>query len=139
MWSSLPGKGAQDRRVRVADGRAWLGRLLPAADVARLRTALGLTDTASAVAAEGAALDMILKDGAPVSLTGGYWLRRARVVDAWRIEVVGAASQRSAFQALGCVVEIINYQPRVFCPLGSEALARVLARWPAQSVLAKAA
>ncbi len=139
VWSSLPGKGAQVRRVRAPDGRAWLGRLLQAADVARLRTALGLTDTASAVAAEGAALDMILKDGASVSLTGGYWLRRARVMDAWRIEVVGAASQRAAFQALGCVVEIINYQPRVFCPLGSEALARVLARWPAQSVIAKAA
>jgi hypothetical protein len=82
---------------------------------------------------------MILKDGASICLTGGFWLRRARVMDAWRIEVVGASGQRSAFQSLGCVVEIINYQPRVFCPRGSHALARVLARWPAQSVLAKAA
>jgi len=60
-------------------------------------------------------------------------------MDAWRIEVVGAQAHRTAFQAIGCNVEIINYQPRLFCPIGGEILARVLAKWPAMTVLAKAA
>ena len=60
-------------------------------------------------------------------------------MDAWRIEVVGGAAARSAFQSVGCVVEIINYQPRVFVPVSGPTLARVLEHWPAQSVLPKAA
>ena len=139
VWSHLPAKGAQVRRVKAPDGRRWLGRLLQAADIAKLKTSLGLTDTASAVAADGAAEAMILADGASIAIAGGFWLRRARVMDAWRIEVVGATAQRGAFQALGCNVEIINYQPRLFCPVGGEVLGRVLAKWPAMSVMAKAA
>jgi len=139
VWNHLPAKGAQVRRLKAPDGRRWLGRVLSGADVAKLKAALGLTDTATAVAADGAAEAMILEDGASISLPGGLWLRRARVMDAWRIEVVGANAQRSAFQAIGCNVEIINYQPRLFCPVGGEVLARLLALWPAQSVIAKAA
>jgi len=139
VWSHLPAKGAQVRRVKAPDGRRWLGRLLPAAAVAKLKTSLGLTDTASAVAADGVAQAMILADGASIAIAGGFWLRRARVMDAWRIEVVGASAQRGAFAAMGCNVEIINYQPRLFCPVGGEVLVRLLAKWPAQSVMAKAA
>ena len=139
VWSALPAKGAQVRRVKAPDGRRWLGRVLQAADVAKLKTSLGLTDTATAVAGDGTAEAMILKEGASIAIAGGFWLRRARVMDAWRIEVVGAHAHRTAFQAIGCNVEIINYQPRLFCPVGGEILARVLAKWPAMTVLAKAA
>jgi hypothetical protein len=113
--------------------------VLQAGDVATLKSRLGLTDTASAVAVDGAAESMLLNEGASIAIAGGVWLRRARVMDRWRIEVVGAAAQRSAFQAVGCNVEIINYQPRLFCPTGGEVLGRVLKAWPAQSVVAKAA
>ena len=139
IWSHLPQTSAQVRRVKAPDGRRWLGRVLDSVEATQLKVALGLTDTASMVATEGVASDLILKDGASVSLPSGLWLRRARVMDGWRIEVVGGAPQRSAFQAVGCVVEIINYQPRVFVPTVGPALSRVLERWPAQSVLPKAA
>ena len=87
----------------------------------------------------GVARRMILDEGASLSLTTGLWLRRAKVMDHWRIEVVGAAAQRQAFVQLGCFVEIINYQPRVFVPTDQEAvLSAVLARWPAQTILAAA-
>ncbi len=139
IWSHLPATCPQVRRLKAPDGRRWLGRVLDSTDVAKLKTALGLSDTASMVAAEGVAADMILKQGAGVALRDGMWLRRARVMDAWRIEVVGGAAARSAFQSVGCVVEIINYQPRVFVPVSGPTLARVLEHWPAQSVLPKAA
>ena len=139
IWSHLPQQRAWVRRVKAPDGRRWLGRVLELTDVAKLKLALGLSDTASAVAVDGRAEAMILEDGASIGLTGGYWLRRARVMDSWRIEVVGGAAQRTAFQSKGCFLEIINYQPRVFVPSGSEVLAGVLANWPAQSITAAAA
>jgi hypothetical protein len=41
---------------------------------------------------------------------------------------------------LGCFVEIINYAPRVFVPTDKpEVLTAILAKWPAQSILAAAA
>jgi hypothetical protein len=61
-------------------------------------------------------------------------------MDRHRLEVVGAAAQRSAFTLLGCFVEIINYTPRVFVPTDKpEVLTAVLARWPAQTILPAAA
>jgi hypothetical protein len=45
-----------------------------------------------------------------------------------------------SFTALGCFTEIIAYTPRVFVPVeNAEVLAAVLAKWPPQSVLPKAA
>ena len=139
IWSHLPEASAQVRRVKAPDGRRWLGRVLDSVEATKLKVALGLTDTASMVAAEGVASDLILKEGASVSLPSGLWLRRARVMDAWRIEVVGGGAQRSAFRSVGCVVEIINYQPRVFIPTTGPTLSRVLERWPAQTILPRAA
>jgi hypothetical protein len=81
---------------------------------------------------------MILQDGVSLSLTSGLWLRPAKVMDRTRIEVVGAASQRPAFTALGCFVEIIAYTPRVFVPSDQpDVLTAILAKWPAQSILPK--
>jgi hypothetical protein len=89
---------------------------------------------------DGATTRMVLQDGASVSLASGLWLRRARVMDRWRIEVVGAATQRDAFWRLGLFVEIIAYTPRVFVPTDQPAvLSAVLAKWPVQTVLSAAA
>jgi hypothetical protein len=80
------------------------------------------------------------RDGAAICLDGGLWLRRAKVMDRYRLEVVGAASQRAVFTALGCFTEIIAYTPRVFVQEeNAEVLAAVLVKWPPQSLLPKAA
>ena len=81
-----------------------------------------------------------MQDNASVALSEGFWLRRAKVMDRQRLEVVGGAAQRAVFLAMGCFVEIIAYTPRVFVPTDRpEVLAAILARWPAQTVLPKAA
>jgi hypothetical protein len=140
IWSSLPSKQAAVRRLTAPDGRRWLGRLIEAGQVAALKVALGLSDTAQAVGDGAVAARMILEDAASIALSEGLWLRRAKVMDRWRIEVVGAASQRQTFVQLGGFVEIINYQPRVFLPVDRfEVLTAVLARWPAQTILPAAA
>ena len=101
---------------------------------------MGLTDTASAVGDGDAASRLVLGEGASVALAGGLWLRRAKVMDRQRLEIVGAASQRSVFTALGCFVEIISYTPRVFVPTDRpDVLTAILAKWPAQNILPAAA
>jgi hypothetical protein len=136
VWSSLPSKRTQVRRLKAPDGRRWLGRVLDATDVTRLKLALGLGD-ATQLPGDGAGLArLVLADNSAIALANGFWIRRARVMDRYRLEVVGAASRRADFQALGCFVEIINYTPRVFIPVDRpDILDAVLARWPAQSLL----
>ena len=140
IWSSLPDKRTSVRRLKAPDGRRWLGRLLDPAQVTPLKIALGLTDTASAVGDGEAATRLVLSEGASVALSGGLWLRRAKVMDRWRLEIVGAGAQRTSFVALGCFVEIIAYTPRVFVPTDRpDVLSEILDRWPAQTILPAAA
>jgi hypothetical protein len=140
IWSSLPDKRTSVRRLKAPDGRRWLGRLLDPAQVTPLKIALGLTDTASAVGDGASAARLVLGEGASVALCGGLWLRRAKVMDRQRLEVVGAGAQRSSFMALGCFVEIIAYTPRVFVPTDRpDVLSAILDRWPAQTILPAAA
>ena len=136
VWAKLPAKGAQVRRVKAPDGRRWLGRVLDPQQVRQLKVALGLTDLAAAWADGAAAAQAVLQQGVQLGLAGGLWLRRARLMDRWRLEVVGAAPQRAAFAALGCFTEIIAYTPRVFAPVDQPAIVEaVLRRHPVEQVL----
>jgi len=93
-----------------------------------LKVALGLSDPAQISA-------LVLQEGTAICLAGGLWLRRAKVMDRYRMEVVGGR-----LAALGCFSEIIAYTLRVFVPVDqADVLAGVLAKWPPQSVLPKAA
>ena len=140
IWTHLPDKGTSVRRLKAPDGRRWLGRLLDPGQAPAFKVALGLSDVASAYGDPDHVSTLVLDDGAAIALAGGLWLRRAKVMDRMRLEVVGAASQRASFTALGCFSEIIAYTPRVFVPVEkAEVLAAVLAKWPPQSVLPKAA
>ncbi len=140
IWTHLPDKGTSVRRLKAPDGRRWLGRLLDPGEVPALKVALGLSDVASAYGDPGQVAKLALQEGSAFALAGGLWLRRAKVMDRYRLEVVGAASQRAAFTALGCFTEIIAYTPRVFVPVEkAEVLEAILAKWPPQSVLARAA
>src|SRR5690606_33339654 len=140
VWGSLPDQRTYVRRLKAPDGRRWLGRVLEAADAATLKVALGLSDVATAVGDGASAAHLVLRENTSIALAGGFWLRRAKVMDRFRLEVVGAAPQRSAFQALGCFVEIIAYTPRVFVPVDKpEVLTAVLGKWPPQTLLKAAA
>jgi len=140
VWASLPAKEAKVRRLKGPDGRRWLGRLLDPAQVPGVKIALGLTDTAAAVGDGASAAAMVLTENTSIALSGGLWLRRAKVMDRYRLEVVGGAAHRAVFIALGCFVEIINYTPRVFVPIDKpKVLTAVLAKWPAQTILPAAA
>ena len=101
-----------------------------------LKTSLGLTDVAEVWADGPKTAATILNRNVQLSLEGGLWLKRARVMDRWRIEVVGGRTDRDALLALGCFVEIIAFTPRVFIPIDQPTvLEAVLRRHPVQTVL----
>ncbi|WP_068879391.1 strawberry notch-like NTP hydrolase domain-containing protein [Phenylobacterium sp. CCH12-B4] len=129
VWARLPAKGAQVRRVKAPDGRRWLGRVLDPSQVAALKAALGVTSLAEAWADGGLVLREVLERNVQLGLAGGLWLRRARVMGRWRLEVVGGAGDRAALVALGCFTEIIAYTLRVFVPVDRpEVAAAVIGR-----------
>ncbi|ACG78592.1 probably methylase/helicase [Phenylobacterium zucineum HLK1] len=136
VWARLPAKAAQVRRVKAPDGRRWLGRVLDPAQAAGLKAALGVSSLAQAWADGRTVLRETLERGVQLGLEGGLWLRRARVMDRWRLEVVGGAADRAALTGLGAFVEIIAYTPRVFAPVDRpEVVAAVLRRHPVVQVL----
>ncbi|MBI1684214.1 strawberry notch-like NTP hydrolase domain-containing protein [Caulobacter hibisci] len=140
VWSSLPARQMAVRRVKAPDGRRWLGRVLEPSQAPAVKVALGLTDLAQAMGDGATTSRLILQENLALSLATGLWLRRAKVMDRWRIEVVGASAQRQTITQLGAFVEIINYAPRVFVPTDKpEVLTAVLARWPVQTILPAAA
>ena len=101
-----------------------------------LKAALGLTDLASVWADGAEAATAVLDRNVQLALAGGLWLRRARVMDRWRLEVVGGSTDRDALVSLGAFVEIIAWTPRVFLPVDRpEVATAVLRRHPVQTVL----
>ncbi|MBS0331394.1 MAG: methylase, partial [Proteobacteria bacterium] len=136
VWSRLPAKGAQVRRLKAPDGRRWLGRVLDPAQVASLKVALGVSSLAEAWSDGAEVLRETLEDGVQFGLADGLWLRRARVMERWRLEVVGGAGDRAALVALGCFTEIIAYALRVFVPTDRpEVVKAVLGRHPVGQIL----
>ncbi|VDC50056.1 strawberry notch family protein [Brevundimonas mediterranea] len=140
IWGRLPARGCSVRRVRAPDGRRWLGRVLDAVQARTLKAALGLTEVGDAWTDGALTIATLLDRNVQLSLTGGLWLKRARVMDRLRIEVVGGRTDRDALVALGCFVEIIAFTPRVFVPIDRPAVVEaVLRRHPVQTVLDGAA
>ncbi|OYX58031.1 MAG: methylase [Brevundimonas subvibrioides] len=140
IWGRLPARGCSVRRVRAPDGRRWLGRVLDGVQARALKSALGLTEVGDAWSDGARTLATLVDRSVQLSLEGGLWLKRARVMDRWRIEVVGGRTDRDALVALGCFVEIIAFTPRVFVPVDQpKVVEAVLRRHPVQTVLDGAA
>ncbi|WP_029416619.1 strawberry notch-like NTP hydrolase domain-containing protein [Brevundimonas bacteroides] len=136
IWGRLPAKACSVRRVRSPDGRRWLGRVLDAVQAASLKTALGLSEVGDVWADGDRTAAAVLNRNAQLALAGGVWLKRSRVMDRWRLELVGGRTDRDALVALGCFVEIIAHAARVFVPVDRpDVVEAVLRRHPVQSVL----
>lgn len=105
-----------------------------------LYVARSLTEVGDAWADGGRTAAAVLDRNVQLALSGGLWLKRSRVMDRWRLEVVGGRTDRDALVSLGCFVEIIAYAPRVFVPVDRpDVVEGVLRRHPVQSILEGAA
>lgn len=138
IWTKLSSARTMVRRMKAPDGRRWLGRLLDEADADRLRVELGLTSASQAFADPARARQAVLIDGVQLQLAGDRHLRRTKIMDRQRIELVGVQySERSVLTAFGCFTEIIASTPRTFVPADKpEVLAKVLERYPVTAIAA---
>jgi hypothetical protein len=84
----------------------------------------------------------VMERGAGVALAGGLSLRRARVMDAERFEVMGFADGAvDQLKALGLISEIITWRLRLFIPTtgaGVAILGALLDRHPVLHCTARA-
>jgi predicted RNA methylase len=128
IWNRLPGEGCRVYRLQTDDGERVIGRLVSpawvAGSVAGDAPALSAADAWSA-----------LQDGRTVlDLDGGLQLRRARVMNAFRIELACFTDGMvDRLKAIGLVSEIIAWKLRLFAPTGAggpDILAALMERYP---------
>jgi predicted RNA methylase len=124
LWPLLPKKGSRVYRLTTDCGRTLLGRVVSMDVAAKLSETFGK----ELVELSPADLTAALQDGREPQI-GKLRLRRARVMEDVRIEVMGWGTQDvDALKAAGCFSELIAYQTRLFVPKAKDIRDEVLAR-----------
>lgn len=115
IWDRLPIDNMRIYRLQTDDGERALGRMVTQDQLARLYAALGVDQVVELTADE--VIDAVMTRGQTIHLSGGFTLRRSRVMSAYRLELVGATGPAlPGFKAMGCFTEIIQWQTRLFVP-----------------------
>ncbi|RHZ90682.1 methylase [Cereibacter sphaeroides] len=133
IWKRLPPDSTRVYRLQADDGERIIGRRVSpawAATVAGSGSVAHLTpDAAHAALMEGRTI---------LDLAEGLQLRRARVMGAPRIELIGFTEpMRERLRAYGLFTEIIAWQLRFFVPVdatGIEVLGKLFARFPLERI-----
>ncbi len=129
VWKRLPQETPRVYRLRTDDGERIIGRKVSAHWAASV-----LGQSASAELAPADAFTALLGGKIAIELTETMQLRRARVMGAARIELIGFAdAMRDRLTAYGLFHEIIQWKLRMFVPThdqGADVLARLLERYP---------
>ena len=133
IWDRLPAADMRVYRFETDDGERVIGRLIAPEALNSLYRALGVDHSPSLSNPE--AWSAVLDRGATLDLAGGLQIRRALVMNAWRIELTGYAEGAVPhWKALGLISEIIAWRLRLFVPTaddrGPAILAAILDRHP---------
>lgn len=115
IWDRLPSENMRVYRLQAACGERVIGRLVTQEQLAMVYAALGIDCTVDMSAEE--VFEAIMERRATIHLAGGLSLRRSRVMEGERIEVLGfQSSDLSRLKAIGCYTEIITWKTRLFVP-----------------------
>jgi len=133
IWKRLPPDSTRVYRLQADDGERIIGRRVSpawASTVAGSGSVAHLTsDAAHAALMEGRTI---------LDLAEGLQLRRARIMGAPRIELIGFTEpMRERLRAYGLFTEIIAWQLRFFVPvdaIGIEVLGKLFARFPVERI-----
>jgi predicted RNA methylase len=140
IWSRLPSDATRVYRLQASNGDRLIGRMVEPAALPGVCTAFGL---AAPDVAPAAAWSMVIEHGSTLQLTDGLSVRRSLVMGLQRMEVVGAdRAALPALKAAGMRTEIINYQTRLFIPVGddgSRILGALIAKHAITSIRRRAA
>lgn len=134
IWKRLPEESTRVYRLRTDDGTTIVGRRVSPAWAANAVSA----DAPQLTPPQALAL---LREGHTViDLTDGLQLRRSRLMQVNRIELVGfGPTAVDRLKAMGLFSEIISWKLRLFVPddtiLGAEVIERLFARHPLTRIL----
>jgi predicted RNA methylase len=142
IWDRLPADSMRVYRFAADDGERVIGRLVAPEALARVYEGLGITGAPTLSPAK--AWSAVRERGAVLDLAGGLQVRRALVMNAWRVELTGfSGGAVPQFKALGLTSEIIAWRLRLFLPVtedgGPALLATLFERHPLLRVHARAA
>ena len=102
-------------RISSSDGRAILGRIVDAGDIAGICEEMGI----DAPQLDANELIAGARAGGHMTITGPdtLTLKSTKIAGQERLELVGAfASRLSWYKAQGCTTDIIGYKTRLFVP-----------------------
>jgi predicted RNA methylase len=128
IWKRLPDEHCRVYRLQTDGGERVIGRVVPFAWVAEATGA-----DATAIMSD-AAWSAVLGGDAVLHLQDGLSLKRVRVMQGQRVELLGFTDGMvDRLKALGLISEIIAWRLRLFVPTGahaSEILAQLIERHP---------
>jgi predicted RNA methylase len=141
IWDRLPSDSLRVYRFAADDGERVIGRLVTPEALACVHEGLGVSGAPGLSPAE--AWNAVRERGAVLDLAGGLQIRRALVMNAWRVELAGfSGGAVPQFKALGLTSEIIAWRLRLFLPVaedGPALLATLFERHPLLRVHARSA
>ena len=116
IWDRLPAENMRVYRFETDDGERVIGRLVTPEAPARVYEGLGVSG--APILSPQEAWDAVITRGAVLELAGGLQVRRAMVMNAWRVELTGfSGGAVPQFKALGLTSEIIAWRLRLFLPV----------------------
>lgn len=136
IWRRLPESNARVYRLQADDGERVIGRMLTPIEVGAFCRNIGME---APKLAAGDAWHLINEGKVTAHLADGLVLRRARVMNEYRVELTGFTSGMvDALKARGLFGEIISWKLRLFVPVGEsgKAVFESLAdRWPLTEIV----
>ncbi|MCO5066793.1 MAG: strawberry notch family protein [Rhizobiaceae bacterium] len=136
IWRRLPDHDCQVYRIQTDAGERIIGRHIAPTQVATMFRNLGLDDVPTLAPDE--AWNGLIDGRIGLQLADGLILRRSRVMNDYRVELIGfTEAMIPRLKALGLISEIISWKLRLFIPAGADGssiLAMVLDRHPLTGV-----
>lgn len=146
IWDRFPSNTmARIRRIQTTDGKRALGRMLPEAAVENLKVKLGKGERTAPTLDAGEAFDAVLDEGSTLKLANDWQIKRARVNQEPRLEIVGEGlyHAKDQLKGYGAFTENIQYATRYFIPtektLGEKVIAQIIKHRPIIDVIRKGA
>lgn len=122
IWRRLPDHDCQVYRIQTDAGERIIGRHIAPTQVATMLRNLGLHDVPTIEPDE--AWKGLVDGRIGLQLADGLVLRRSRVMNDYRVELIGfTEAMVPRLKALGVVSEIISWKLRLFIPTGAQGLA----------------
>ncbi|MCO5163909.1 MAG: strawberry notch family protein [Mesorhizobium sp.] len=122
IWRRLPDHDCQVYRIQTDTGERIIGRHIAPTMVATMLRNLGVDDVPTLAPDE--AWTGLMEGRIGLQLTEGLILRRSRVMNDYRVELIGFTDAMiPRLKALGLISEIISWKFRLFIPTGGQGCA----------------